>query len=106
MRNKKATEEFYVNRLAFSVTGDYDNYMILRKDSVEIHFFMHASLDPRENYGQVYIRTTGISNYYQELLDRKVRIHPNGFLEMKPWGQKEFSLLDPDSNLLTFGEAS
>jgi hypothetical protein len=25
-------------------------------------------------------------------------------LETKPWGQREFSLLDPDNNLLTFGE--
>ncbi|OJY92489.1 MAG: hypothetical protein BGP14_14960 [Sphingobacteriales bacterium 44-15] len=24
--------------------------------------------------------------------------------QIKPWGQKEFSLLDPDSNLLTFGQ--
>ena len=30
--------------------------------------------------------------------------HPNGPLETKPWGQKEFSILDPDNNLLTFGE--
>ena len=28
-----------------------------------------------------------------------------GHLQIKPWGQKEFSLLDPDYNLLTFGES-
>jgi len=38
------------------------------------------------------------------LLDKKVSIHPDGNLEAKPWGQKEFSILDPDNNLLTFGE--
>jgi hypothetical protein len=27
-----------------------------------------------------------------------------GHLEIKPWGMKEFSLLDPDHNLLTFGQ--
>jgi hypothetical protein len=32
-------------------------------------------------------------------------MHPNGYLETKPWGQKEFSLLDPDNNLLTFGQS-
>jgi hypothetical protein len=26
-------------------------------------------------------------------------------LEIKPWGQKEFSILDPDNSLLTFGES-
>jgi hypothetical protein len=38
-------------------------------------------------------------------MNRKVEIHPHGLLQLKPWGQKEFSLLDPDNNLLTFGEA-
>ena len=41
----------------------------------------------------------------ESLLDKKTKIHPNGSLEIKPWGQKEFSVLDPDNNLLTFGES-
>ena len=36
---------------------------------------------------------------------KKTKIHPNGSLTTKPWGQKEFSLLDPDNNLLTFGQS-
>jgi hypothetical protein len=40
------------------------------------------------------------------LQERGVAIHPNGQLALKPWGQREFSLLDPDNNLLTFGEAA
>ena len=49
----------------------------------------------------------GSNNYikYEYLKDKNISIHPNGNLEVKPWGQKEFSLLDPDNNLLTFGEA-
>jgi hypothetical protein len=60
---------------------------------------------PKDNYGQVYIRTDDIDKLYQTLLDNKVTIHPNGHLATKPWGQKEFALLDPDHNLLTFGQA-
>jgi hypothetical protein len=41
---------------------------------------------------------------YQTFLDNKVAIHPNGNLATKPWGQREFSVLDPDNNLLTFGQ--
>ena len=41
---------------------------------------------------------------YRSVLENKVNIHPNAPLQTKPWGQKEFSLLDPDRNLLTFGE--
>jgi sensor histidine kinase YesM len=62
------------------------------------------NLDPKENYGQVYIRTDDIDTLYQSLLDNNVSIHPNAPLQTKPWGQKEFALLDPDNNLLTFGQ--
>jgi hypothetical protein len=72
---------------------------------LQIHFFEFKTLDPKENYGQIYIRTDNIDNLYQTLLDNKVNIHPNGHLENKPWGQREFSLLDPDNNLLTFGRS-
>lgn len=106
MRSKAATKAYYVQQLGFEVWGseDYTGYLMLRKDQVEIHFFEFRDLDPGVNYGQVYIRTNDIEALYQALLDRKVAIHPNGALALKPWGQKEFSLLDPDHNLLTFGE--
>jgi hypothetical protein len=52
----------------------------------------------------VYIRTDDIENLYQPILDKKVSTHPAGSLQTKPWRQKEFSLLDPDNNLLTFGQ--
>lgn len=106
MRSKAATKEFYLNQLGFSEFGnhDYEGYLMIEKDNIQIHFFEFAALDPKENYGQVYIRTNDIGELYQSLLDKKFNIHPNGHLQTKPWGQKEFSLLDPDNNLLTFGQ--
>lgn len=106
MRDKATTLSYYTHQLGFRLTGsaDYDDYLMLRKDQIEIHFFAYKDLNPKENYGQVYIRTDHIDAYYQELLDRQVAIHPNGPLQTKPWGQREFSLLDPDNNLLTFGQ--
>jgi hypothetical protein len=79
--------------------------LLIRKDNIEIHFFEFKDLEPKDNYGQVYIRTDDIDELYQTFLDNKVTIHPNGHLATKPWGQKEFALLDPDHNLLTFGQA-
>jgi len=104
MRNKIATKEFYIDKLQFSEFGDYGDYLLIKKDQIEIHFFEFKDLDPKENYGQVYIRTNDIDTFYQTLLDNKIAIHPNGNLETKPWGQREFALLDPDNNLLTFGQ--
>ncbi|WP_431174354.1 VOC family protein, partial [Flagellimonas flava] len=78
-------------------------YLMMKKDQIEIHFFLFKDLNPKENYGMVYIRTNQIEQLYQRFIDDKIAIHPNGKLETKPWGQKEFSILDPDNNLLTFG---
>ncbi|HSK12131.1 MAG TPA: VOC family protein [Phnomibacter sp.] len=105
MRNKAATKQYYLDQLGFSEISDHGDYLLIRKDDIEIHFFEFRDLDPKENYGQVYIRTNDIHDLYQSFLDNKVSIHPNAPLQTKPWGQWEFSLLDPDHNLLTFGQA-
>ena len=107
MRNKAITRDYYLNELGFEEYGsaDFDGYLMVQKDSIQIHFFEFKELDSKENYGQVYIRTDDIDKLYQSLVDKKISIHPNGPLEIKPWGQKEFSLLDPDNNLLTFGQS-
>jgi len=107
MRDKAATIDYYISKLGFRdcSAADYDGYLMIAKDDIELHFFAFADLDPATNYGQVYIRTNDIESLYQSLLDEQVAIHPNGRLHTKPWGQKEFSLLDPDNNLLTFGQS-
>jgi hypothetical protein len=107
MRDKVATKEFYLNQLDFQEFGDsdYEGYLMVQKDNIQIHFFEFKKLDPKENYGQVYIRTDEIEELYQSLVDKKINIHPAGNLKTKAWGQKEFSLLDPDNNLLTFGQS-
>jgi len=107
MRDKNVTKEYYTNKLGFSVLGsvDYEGYLMMEKDQIQIHFFEFKALDPKENYGQVYIRTDHIQDFYQTLLDNKTTIHPNGPLATKPWGQMEFAILDPDNNLLTFGQS-
>lgn len=106
MRDKELTKNYYVNQLGFQIFGDndFDGYLMVQKDNIQIHFFEFKALDPKENYGQVYIRTDDIDKQYQTFLDNKILIHPNGHLETKPWGQREFALLDPDNNLLTFGQ--
>ena len=105
MRDKSKTQAFYLTGLGFEERADYGDYLLLKKDEIEIHFFEFPDLNPLENYGQVYIRTNAIEALYQGFLANNIPIHPNGSLAIKPWGQQEFSLLDPDHNLLTFGQA-
>ena len=106
MRNKVATKAYYLNSLGFIELSDYGDYLILKKEQIEIHFFEFKKLNPSENFGQVYIRSNAIEKLYRSLLQSNIPIHPNGSLEHKAWGQMEFSLLDPDNNLLTFGQES
>jgi hypothetical protein len=106
MRDKAVTRDFYLNKLGFEDIGaaDYPEYLIVKKDQIEIHFFLFKDLDPLENYGQVYIRTDNIIDWYELALEKNIRMPEAGHLHAKPWQQMEFSLLDPDHNLLTFGE--
>ena len=106
MRSHNITYDFYIKKLGFIVLGDpnFKPYLMVQKEGIEIHFFEFRELNPNENYGQVYIRTNAIETLYNSFSENKIAIHPNGDLQIKPWGQKEFSILDPDNNLLTFGQ--
>ncbi len=43
----------------------------------------------------------GIEALFRALADPGV-VHPNDPLALKPWGMREFSILDADGNLVTF----
>ncbi|WP_338063714.1 VOC family protein [Empedobacter brevis] len=106
MRSKEITFKYYVEHLGFvPFLNDLKDYFMVRKDRIEIHFFKFEELIPEDNYGQVYIRVADIELLYETFIKNKIQIHPNGKLQVKPWGQIEFSILDPDHNLLTFGQA-
>ena len=97
MRNKATTRGFYLKQLNFQEFGsaDYDGYLMVQKDSIQIHFFEFTSLVSKENYGQVYIRTDKIDQLYRRFLDNKVDIHPNGALQNKPGSSRNSRYLTP-----------
>ena len=105
MRNKQITRDFYVEQLGFiSLNDNYPHYLMLQKDKIEIHFFLFEELKVTEHDGMCYIRTDNVEEWYQLAVDKKLDIPELGHLTIQPWYQKEFSLRDPDNNLLTFGE--
>jgi hypothetical protein len=46
---------------------------------------------------------TGVDALYREMVAADV-VHPNGHLTDRPWGMREFAVVDGDGNLITFGE--
>lgn len=103
MRNKEITKNFYIDLLEFVEIGnvDFKEYLLISKDNLEIHFFEFKDLNPLENYGQIYIRTENIEDLYDFIQSKKIK---STKLERKVWGQFEFSIIDPDHNLITFGQ--
>jgi len=46
----------------------------------------------------------GIEALYAEYQQRGGKVHPNGALQTKPWGTKEFAAIDPNGVCVTFQE--
>lgn len=100
---KQKTSDFY-QVLGFTLLADYTDYLIMRSDNTELHFFSYPTLQPGKSDFMIYLRVTEIESLYQALQKKGISIHPNGKLEEKPWKQKEFALTDPNGTLLTFGQ--
>lgn len=104
--DKQRTVDFYVNQAGFKLRSDYGDYIIMDLEKAELHFFHYPTLEPGKSDFMIYFRINeGIESMYQMFQEKGIAIHPNGKLTDKPWSQKEFSLIDPNGTLLTFGQA-
>jgi uncharacterized glyoxalase superfamily protein PhnB len=76
------------------------------KDNIELHFFLFPKLEPRKSDFMIYLRIDNdIEGLHAEYLKNSQSIRFIVKLETKPWGQKEFSIADPNGTCLTFGQA-
>ena len=101
-RDVNAAVEFYETNLDFQTTLHLENYAILKRDGVEIHVGLLAH-DPLKNDVSCRVDVRGISELYERCRALGI-VHPNDVLSLKPWHRREFSILDPDRNLITFAE--
>ena len=98
----------FFRRLGFegNVHGHGD-YAILTRGTVELHFFTHHELRPAESSAMCYIRVSDVESIY--LAFASAELPRNGIprqdaLEDKTWGMREFSIVDPDGNLIRIGQ--
>lgn len=107
-RSVSATTEFY-RRLGFEGGAHEFNreYAIFTRGAIELHFFTHRELVPAQSSVGCYIRVRDVRSLYEACsasglpgagLPRMDR------LEDKPWGLREFAVVDPDGNLLRIGQ--
>ena len=103
------TRAFY-ERLGFHAAGwwptEFGGYAILRRGDLSMHFFAFEDISPDQNYAQCYWRVKDVDALYKEFhaagltLSGTPRLEP---VEDKPWGMREFSITDPNGNLVRVG---
>ena len=107
-RDLDATAAFY-GRLGFEVAGRYpapDDYLILRGHGLELHFFAFPEHETARSYAGAYVRLAEVDGLHARFgragLPRSgiPRLVPP---EDKPWGMREFVVVDPDGSLLRIG---
>jgi hypothetical protein len=101
-QNIEETVRFFEQRLGFTRRHQEADYGIIRRDAVEIHFWRCADRQLAEN-SSCRIHVEGIEQLYQELVNEGI-VHPNAALEAKPWGTREFAIVDGNGNLVWFVE--
>ena len=91
---------FYGAQLGFEVTYQEVDYLIVKRDDMELHFWKTADRQFPENTS-CYIRGGQVGALHVEFTARGVpRVSP---FEVRPWNMKEFYVHDPHGNLLKFG---
>ena len=90
------------------IHGD-GSYALLARGTAELHFFSCKDLCPAESSAMCYIRVADVESFYRAVgladLPRS-GIPRQDVLAEKPWGMREFAVVDPDGNLIRIGQVS
>jgi uncharacterized protein (TIGR02246 family) len=91
---------------AYFSPPDGRGYLIVTRGEIELHFFSHPQLGSVENCAGCYWRVENADALHAEYA--RLRLPSAGApslsaIENKPWGMREFALVDPNGNLVRVG---
>jgi len=103
-RNVAESLTFFKEKLGFQAWGweDPPTYGGVHMDGVELHFFPCDDTHVCE-WTSCRVDVDDVEAIYAVAKAAGV-VHPNGDLEEKPWGFREFAVLDPSGVCVTFGQ--
>jgi catechol 2,3-dioxygenase-like lactoylglutathione lyase family enzyme len=89
------------------ILGENNDYAILARGDLELHFFLHTELLPAQSWAGCYLRVVDVEALYTVFF--AARLPESGIpridtLGDKPWGMREFAIVDEDGNLLRIGQ--
>jgi uncharacterized glyoxalase superfamily protein PhnB len=97
--------EYYERVLGFRVGwkwGEPPHLASVCRDQVEMS--LSQSSEPKVAMSKVYFQMVGVEEYYSDLITAgaKVAVH----LADRPYGMRDFKIVDPSGNELSFGEVT
>ncbi len=99
----KKAADFYKSKMGFETLFVHGaDYAGVGRDGIELHFYQCRDKTIAENTS-CRIDVDNVEELYSEFGPKGV-VHPNGLLETKPWGMREFAILDEAGVCITFGE--
>jgi uncharacterized glyoxalase superfamily protein PhnB len=108
--NTAASLQWWTERCGFDETfrdATPPSYAGIRRGEAELHLARMSDPSLARTVGDqtmVRIRVDGVETLYAEFQKRGGVVHPNGPLQTKPWGTKEFAAIDPNGVCVTFFE--
>ena len=95
--------DLFVRCLGFQVLHQDDTISVLGRDGIKVYLMENAELAALDR-PELAIETDNITEIYDEIKLRAPEIlHPNGnTVRLKPWGAKEFAVLDASTVCVVF----
>lgn len=119
VRNIQRSVNFYRGLLEMTPIHEEEGFAVLARDAVTLHLWAASDESWRERSGDppvvsgaesfiagtasCRIRVEGVDGLYDVLKTRGI-LHPRAHLQNRAWGDRDFSVVDPDNNLVTFFE--
>jgi catechol 2,3-dioxygenase-like lactoylglutathione lyase family enzyme len=102
-RDVETSAAWYRDRLGFEIFHCAREYGVVGRGETWIHLWGPSAIPPEKSDTMLRVGVCGIDGLYDHCQTEEI-VHPNDPLEEKPWGFREFSVIDHDGNLVTFFE--
>jgi uncharacterized glyoxalase superfamily protein PhnB len=92
--------EYYTGRLGFEVASvlPSHDYAIVERDGVALHLFTAAP--EKHTAVSIHVFVNGLAELFADVESRGALVTQE--IERKPWGNREFRVVDPAGNIIKF----
>lgn len=97
-----ASVAFYREKLGFAAVYEDEGTAVIQRDSVKLHLWRcDDSTIPADDACRMQVEN--FDALFEHCRAKSI-VHPNGPLTLKPWGLREFTILEPSGAAITFFE--